>query len=164
MDDLGDHYGACIRSGHLQRQAAYRRSMAHYCILQEAGGRDVRKRLLREVIAGLPDTDGRNIDAWALGRRIRRVLPLAVDATLGSMLRSDWEAIPAELRGGTTFPDAEHRQLTRYHALEDRLLNALSSSLQLVNWAADGTIKLCASSVISLVPRPRPNQQPSGSP
>jgi len=115
-DPFGDHAAACMRSGRVQRRAVPVED-AWRIVLAEAGGRGVRKRLLREFVRGLPASDGRNIDAWATGLPIRQGLPLAVDATVRSVLTGDGRVRPGVAHGGSTFPAALRDKLATYPEL-----------------------------------------------
>ena len=66
----------------------------------------MRKRLLRDVIPDLPVEDIRKMDVWASGLGIRRGLPLAIGATLRSVLWEDGTPIPGAEHGETTFAAA----------------------------------------------------------
>ena len=116
LDELGDHVAACMVSGMVQRRAVPL-EQAWRTVLTEAGGRSVRKRLLNEFIPGVAVTDGRQIDAHATGLRVRRGLPLCIDATLRSVLTRGGDPIPGASTGASSFAEARADKIRVSNAL-----------------------------------------------
>ena len=85
LDREGHHRASCMRSGRVKiRAAPVERTMARIC--REAGAR-VRERVrLKDLNAGVPANDEREIEMVASGLPCRRGRQLAVDVTLRSVL------------------------------------------------------------------------------
>ena len=125
LDELGDHWTSCPRSGRLRRRAGpLERTWAR--VFREAGARVGENVFLRDT--NLPDIradDGRRLEVVATGLPLTRGVPLGCDCTMVSPLHangSPWAG--ADTRGGTAIERGERDKARTYHELvnSDRLL------------------------------------------
>ena len=125
LDELGDHWTSCPRSGRLRRRAGpLERTWAR--VFREAGARVGENVFLRDT--NLPDIradDGRRLEVVATGLPLARGVPLGCDCTMVSPLHangSPWAG--ADTRGGTAIERGERDKARTYHELvnSDRLL------------------------------------------
>ena len=89
LDPMGDHWASCMRTGRVRRRARpLERAWAR--IFREAGGRVLENVFVRDLgIAGVRPGDARRLEVVATGLPLARGVPLAVDATMVSVLHCD---------------------------------------------------------------------------
>ena len=89
-------------------------------ILREAGARVVPNTRLRDLgVRGAPRNDDRNIEAAAYGLPLHHGIPLLVDITMGSPLKSDGTpSRGAAATDGVAISRAHERKHSRYPELE----------------------------------------------
>ena len=118
LDRLGDHRAACPLSGRLKRRSRpLERIWAR--IFREAGARVVEDVFLRNTsLPGIHEHDGRRVEILATGLPLHRGVPLAVDATLVSPLRTDGRPCPrAAAEDGVAIRRGEKAKETAYPEL-----------------------------------------------
>ena len=131
LDARGDHRAACALSGRLKRRSRpLERTWARVC--REAGARVVENFYLRNSSVPVSPRDGRCVEILATGLPFYRGVPLAIDATMVSVLHADgsvWGA--AAGRDGTAILRAERAKALAYPELVN------SSILRLVTVACE---------------------------
>ena len=120
LDDLGDHWASCMRTGRVRRRARpLERAWAR--VFREAGGRVLENVFLRDMgIAGVLPRDGRKLEVVATGLPLARGVPLAVDATMVSVLHCDgspWQR--ADVTPGVALQRGERDKDVTYPELVD---------------------------------------------
>jgi len=124
LDELGDHWTSCPRSGRLRRRAGpLERTWAR--VFREAGARVGDNVFLRDTnLPNIRADDGRRLEIVATGLPLARGVPLGCDCTMVSPLHADgthWAG--ADTTSGTAIRRAEGVKETTYHDLvnSDRL-------------------------------------------
>ena len=120
LDQLGDHWASCMRSGRVRRRA---RPLEKACarIFREAGARVQENVLLRDlVLPSARPTDRRALEVVATGLPVARGVPLAVDVTTVSVLHSDGRPwAEADVVAGICLERGERAKETTYPELVD---------------------------------------------
>ena len=88
LDQHGDHYAACMRSGRLQARAKPV-EFTWAQVLREAGARVHVQKLFCQTTLPVDLGDARRIDALATGLPLYMGRPLFCDATIRSSLHAD---------------------------------------------------------------------------
>ena len=92
LDELGDHWAACPRSGRLRRRAKpVERAWAR--VLTEGGAQVLENQQLKHMrIPGIRAGDKRAVEIVAKNLRMKHGIPLACDATVVSPLHANGDA------------------------------------------------------------------------
>ena len=89
LDDLGDHWASCTRSGRVRKRARPL-EQAWARVFRESGARVQENVFLRDTrLPNIHARDGRRLEIIASGLPLHRGVPLGVDATLVSPLHAD---------------------------------------------------------------------------
>lgn len=120
LDELGDHWCSCMRSGRVRRRAKpLERIWAR--IFREAGCRVLENVFLRDMgLPGIAAADGRQLEVIATGSPLAQGVPLAVDATMVSPLHGTGEPWDrAQVVPGVSLQRAERSKEGKYPELVD---------------------------------------------
>ncbi len=114
VDELGDHFGACMASGRVKKRApAVERVVAQIC--REAGARVRTDVMLRDLNLAALATDERRIEVIASGLPVYGGAQLAIDVTLRSALGRGGEPRPqTHWRDGAAAEDARADKEAKY--------------------------------------------------
>ncbi len=118
LDDWGDHVTACTKSGLVKRRAKPL-EQAWVRVFKEAGATVLEDQQRRDMkIPGVRAGDKRAVEIVAKNLPFHHGMPLAIDATLGSPLRTTGEPVPraAEV-DGVVIAAAEERKAKTYPEL-----------------------------------------------
>jgi hypothetical protein len=118
LDDWGDHVTACTKSGLVKRRAKPL-EQAWVRVFKEAGATVLENQQLRDMkIPGVRAGDKRAVEIVAKNLPLHHGMPLAIDATLGSPIRTSGEPVPraAEV-DGVVIAAAEERKAKTYPEL-----------------------------------------------
>ena len=117
LDEYGDHRGACMRSGRVQRRAVgLERAVARIC--WEAGARVRMHARLVDMNVAVRAADARRIEVLAAGLPCFGGAQLAIDATLRSVCHRDGSPrARADWQDGAVLADACAGKRATYHEL-----------------------------------------------
>ena len=129
LDEYGDHYAACMRSGRVQARAKPAERAWERVLKEARQGTNAAihaQHLLRNTTLPIRPTDNRRIDLLVTGFPFHSGKPLFCDVTMRSPLKGNGQPHPKAARtGGAVLKRAERDKQTKYGDVEESPLAEL---------------------------------------
>ena len=129
LDEYGDHYAACMRSGRVQARAKPAERAWERVLKEARQGTNAAihaQHLLRNTTLPIRPTDNRRIDLLVTGFPFHSGKPLFCDVTMRSPLKGNGQPHPKAARtGGAVLKRAEQDKQTKYGDVEESPLAEL---------------------------------------